>query len=53
MIQHLIDDDTCPDLMANLRRINGEISRNQGTKQAIIVAGHSLVSIDSDDEIRE
>ena len=32
MIQHLIDDDTSPDLMGNLRRINQKIIRHQGTK---------------------
>ena len=53
MIQHLIDDESIPDLMKNLRNANQKISRNKGTKQAIIVAGHSLVSIDSDTEIRE
>lgn len=39
--------------MSNLRRINQKVETHKGTKQVIIVAGHSLVAIDSDDQVRE
>jgi len=55
MIQHLIDEESVQTLIIALRKINKDIKleENYGKKQAIIVAGHSLVSIDSDNQLRE
>jgi phospholipid-transporting ATPase len=54
MAQHLVDEENIPDLYKSLTLINKMIRESEkGTRQAIIVAGHSLVSIDSDDNVRE
>jgi phospholipid-transporting ATPase len=54
MAQHLVDEENIPDLYKSLTLVNKKIRESEkGIRQAIIVAGHSLVSIDSDDNVRE
>jgi len=53
MNQYVIEETNDNALSLRLIVINKEIAKNQGRKkQAIIIAGHSLVTIDGDEVIR-
>lgn len=54
MDQYVIEETNENAISLRLRVINKDIAKNQGKKkQAIIIAGHSLATIDSDDVIRK
>jgi len=54
MDQYIIEETNENAISLRLRVINKEITKNKGRKkQAIIIAGHSLVTIDGDDVIRK
>lgn len=54
MDQYVIEETNENAISLRLRVINKEITKNKGRKkQAIIIAGHSLVTIDGDDVIRK
>ena len=52
MAEHIIDESTQSELKVTLKNIEREIFKQQNNKQAIIIAGASLVTIDHDDELR-
>jgi phospholipid-transporting ATPase len=54
MIQHFIDEDSIPNLMISLNQVQKNIKESSGNdvKQAIIIAGHSLAIIESDDTLK-
>ena len=47
MMQHYIEETTHAELLANLAHISNYIKENPLEKHAIIVAGASLITIDS------
>lgn len=53
MEQYLIDTTNHGDLLRDLNEMAEKALHNKHLKQAIVVAGSSLVQIDSDDLLRE